>query len=188
MAACCARSGIGSAAGPGAGCGGAGTTGRRPVPGPARPGHQKSGSSPPPVRAVLRDGDLRIVHVNGVLPGVPAIPARAATAARPLGADHGADLRVVGGAAQLPGEIDLASARTPPGRSRAAAGRAASAGAVGPARSPRVIGAVAEVSGQHDLGLGPAGHVRPADPQALMVMRHARFLRRNPESSCPGRS
>ena len=40
----------------------------------------------------------------------------------------------------------------------------------------RVIGAVAQVGGQHDLGLGPGGHVRPPDPLALVVIGHAALL------------
>ena len=40
----------------------------------------------------------------------------------------------------------------------------------------RVIGAVAQVGGQRDLGLGPGRHVRPPDPLALVVIGHAAFL------------
>jgi len=40
----------------------------------------------------------------------------------------------------------------------------------------RVIGAVTQVSGQHDLGLGPGCDVRPSDPLALVVPGHAALL------------
>ena len=60
---------------------------------------------------------------------------------------------------------------------RAAAGRARQRAAQQIRRGrPRVIGAVTQVSGQHDLGLRPGRHVRPADPLALVVIRHAALL------------
>ena len=50
-------------------------------------------------------------------------------------------------------------------------------GAADPARSRAGHRcAVAQVSGQHDLGLGPGRHVRPADPPALVVIGHAALL------------
>ena len=95
----------------------------------------------------------------------------------PLGADREADVRVVGGAGQLPGEVAGVGAHRHPARSprprRQGGQRAAQQIRRGRAR---VIGAVAQVSSQHDLGLGPGGHVRPPDPLALMVVRHAALL------------
>jgi hypothetical protein len=51
------------------------------------PADQQPGAGRPPVRAVLRDGDLRIVHVNGVVPGVLGDPGQQPPQRRdPLGA------------------------------------------------------------------------------------------------------
>jgi hypothetical protein len=40
----------------------------------------------------------------------------------------------------------------------------------------RVLGPVAQVGGQHDLGLGPGRHVCPANPLPLMVIGHPALL------------
>jgi hypothetical protein len=69
----------------------------------------------------------------------------------------------------------------------APAGRPAP-GAAGPARSPGVIGTRAQVRGQHDLGLRPAGHVRAAHPVALVVNATPRFLRPQTSTSVASRS
>ena len=85
-------------------------------------------------------------------------------------------LRVVGGAGQLPGEVPGVGAhRHPPGPGRRGQACQGAAQQIRRGRA-RVIGAVAQVSGQHDLGLGPGRHVRPADPLALVVIGHAALL------------
>ena len=83
---------------------------------------------------------------------------------------------VVGHAGELPGEVaGVGAHRYPPGPGR---GGQACQGAAQQIRRgrPRVIGAVAQVGGQHDLGLGPGRHVRAADPLALVVIGHAALL------------
>ena len=119
-------------------------------------------------------GDLGIVHLDRVVPVVFGEAGQQPPQRRdPLGADRECDLLVVGGAGELPGEVPGVSAqRHPPGPCRRGQGgqRAAQQARRGRAR---VIGAVAQVSGQHDLGLGPARHVRPADPLPLVVIGHA---------------
>ena len=131
----------------------------------------------PPVRAVLRDGDLRAVHVNGVMPVVVGDAGQQPPQRRdPLGADRERDLRVVGGAGQLPGEIPGVGAhRHPPGPGRRGQGGQRPAQQIRRGRA-RVISPVAQVSGQHHLGLGPGRHVRQAHPLALMVIGHAALL------------
>ena len=57
----------------------------------------------------------------------------------------------------------------------AAAGRQGAARQIRRGRA-RVIGPVAQVGGQHHLGLGPARDVRSADPLALVVIGHAALL------------
>ena len=86
-------------------------------------------------------------------------------------------LRVVGGAGQLPGEVPGVGAHRHPARSPRPL-RQAGQGAAQQIRRgrARVIGAVAQVGGQHDLGLGPGRHVRPPDPLALVVIGHAALL------------
>ena len=81
------------------------------------------------------------------------------------------------GAGQCAGEIARVGAQRHPARSPCPL-RQASQGAAQQIRRgrARVIGPVAQVSGQHRLGLGPGGHVRPADPLALVVIGHAPLL------------
>jgi len=180
MAGCCASSGIGrarwsgcrvaAAAGPGVG----GDLGRVQQ----DPADQQPGVRRPPVRAVLRDGDLGAVHVNGVMPVVFGDPGQQPPQRRdPLGADREADLRVVGGSGQLPGEVAGVGAQRHPARSprRRGQGGQRTAQQIRRGRA-RVISAVAQVGGQHHLGFGPGRHVRPAHPLALMVIRHAALL------------
>ncbi len=84
---------------------------------------------------------------------------------------------VVGGAGQCAGEVaGVGAQRDPaglPGLRGQGRQRAAQQGRRGGAR---VVGARAQVGGQHDLSLGPGGHVRPADPLALVVIGHAALL------------
>ena len=82
----------------------------------------------------------------------------------------------MGAAGELPGEVPGVGAhRHPPGPGRR--GQARQGAAQQPRRGrARVISAVAQVSGQHDLGLGPGRDVRPPDPLPLMVIGHAAFL------------
>ena len=93
------------------------------------------------------------------------------------GADREEDVLVVRGAGNLPGEIPGVDAggdaAAGPGPLRQGAQRAAQQ--IRRAR-PRVIGPGAQVSGQHDLGLGPRGHMRAAHALPLTVIGHATFL------------
>ena len=180
MAGCCARSGIGRARW--SGC----RVRRRRDRGSAE---TCSGSSRtrrissrvlarPPVRAVLSDRDLGAVHLDRVVPVAFGDAGQQPPQRRdPLGADRERDLRVVGGAGQLPGEVAGVGAHRHPARSPRRRGQ----GGQRPAQQirrgrARVIGAVAQVGGQHDLGLGPGRHVRAPDPLALIVVRHAALL------------
>ena len=142
------------------------------------PADQQPGAGRPPVRAVLRDGDLGAVHVNGVMPVVLGDPGQQPPQRRdPLGADRERDARVVRGAGQLPREVAGVGAHRHPARSPRRRGQAAQGAAQQVRRGrARVIGAVAQVGGQDNLGLGPAGHVRPPDPLALVVIGHAPLL------------
>ena len=141
------------------------------------PADQQPGVRGPPVRAVLSDRHLGIVHVDRVVPVVLGDAGQQPPQRRdPLGADREADVRVVGGAGQLPGEVaGVGAHRHPPGPGRRGQAGQRAAQQVRRGRA-RVIGAVAQVGGQHDLGLGPGRHVRPPDPLALMVIRHAALL------------
>ena len=70
---------------------------------PADPADQQPGRRGPPVRAVIGDGDLRTVHVDGVGPvcfaqSIQDAPQRS----DPLGADGELDLRNHGGRASCP--------------------------------------------------------------------------------------
>ena len=95
----------------------------------------------------------------------------------PLGADREADVRVVSGAGQRAGEVPGVGAHRHPARSPGPLRQAGQSAAQQIRRGrARVIGAVAQVGGQHDLGLGPGGHVRAADPLALVVIGHAALL------------
>ena len=142
------------------------------------PADQQPGAGRPPVRAVLRDRDLGAIHVDRVVPGVVGDPGQQPPQRRdPPGADREGDLLVVRGAGQLPGEVAGVGAHGHPARLpcpwRQPSQRTAQQVRRGRAR---VVGAVAQVGGQHGLGLGPGGHVRPADPLALVVIGHAALL------------
>jgi hypothetical protein len=81
------------------------------------PADQQPGARRPPVRAVLRDRDLRAVHVNGVLPVLLGDPGQQPPQRRdPLGADREGDALVVGSAGQLPGEVPGVGAQRHPAR------------------------------------------------------------------------
>ena len=83
----------------------------------------------------------------------------------------------MGGAGQLPGEVPGVGAHRHPARSPRRRGQGGQRPAQQVRRGrARVIGPVAQVGGQHHLGLGPGRHVRPAHPLALMVIRHAALL------------
>ena len=132
----------------------------------------------PPVRAVPGDGDLGAVHVDRVVPVVLGDVGQQPPQRRnPLGADREGDLLVVRGAGQRPGEVPGIGAQPHPARSpyRRRQGSQRAAQQIRRGRA-RVIGPVAQVGGQHGLGLGPGGHVRAADPLALMVIGHAPLL------------
>ena len=82
----------------------------------------------------------------------------------------------MGGAGQLPGEVARVGAhRHPPGPHRRGQAAERTAQQVRRGR-PRVISAVTQVSGQHDLGLRPGRHMRTADPLPLMVIGHPALL------------
>ena len=83
----------------------------------------------------------------------------------------------MGGAGQLPGEVPGVGAHRHPPRGPRRRGQGGQRAAQQARRGrARVIGAVAQVSGQGNLGLGPGGHVRAADPLALVVIGHAPLL------------
>jgi hypothetical protein len=77
------------------------------------------------------------------------------------GADRERDLLVVGGTGQRAGELPGFGAHGHPARlpGRRGQGGQGTAQQVRRGRA-RVIGPVTQVGGQHDLGLGPGGHVR----------------------------
>ena len=80
-------------------------------------------------------------------------------------------------AGQRAGEVPGVGAQCHPARSPGPL-RQAGQGAAQQIRRgrARVIGAVAQVGGQDNLGLSPGGHVRPPDPLALVVPGHAPLL------------
>ena len=132
------------------------------------PADQQPGVRGPSLRAVAGHRDLRAFHADRVGPVVLGDACQQPPQRRdPLGADGERDLLVVGGASQLPGEIARIAAQRLPARSPGSL-RQAGQGAAQQIRRgrPRVIGALAQVGGQADLGLGPAGHVRAAHPLA----------------------
>ena len=95
----------------------------------------------------------------------------------PLGADREGDVRSWAARASCPAKYPASARIATRPEARAAAGRAGQRAAQQIRRGrARVIGAVAQVSGQHDLGLGPGRDVRQADPLALVVIRHAALL------------
>ena len=142
------------------------------------PADQQPGVRGPPVRAVLSHGDLGIVHVDRVVPVVFGDPGQQPPQrGDPLGADRERDLRVVGSAGQRPGEVPGVGAHRHPARSPRRRGQGGQRAAQQVRRGrARVIGAVAQVGGQHVLRLRPGGHVRAADPLALVVIGHAALL------------
>jgi hypothetical protein len=93
------------------------------------------------------------------------------------GTDREEDVLAVGGAGGLPGEVPGVHARrdAAPGPDPLRQGAQRAAQQIRRAR-PRVVGPGAQVSGQHDLGLGPGRHMRAACALALMVIGHAAFL------------
>jgi hypothetical protein len=156
------------------------------------PADQQPGAGRPPVRAVLRDGDPGIVHLDRVVPGVLGDAGQQPPQRRdPLGADRERDVRLAGGAGQRPGEVPGVGAHRHPPRSPGRGGQGGQRAAQQIRRGrPRVTGAVAQVGGQHDLGLGPrppraAG--RPAGPGGYRP-RRASCGRRPPRRRRPGRS
>jgi hypothetical protein len=142
------------------------------------PADQQPGVRGPPVRAVLCHGDLGAVHADRVVPVLFGDPGQQPPQRRdPLGADREANVRVVRGAGELPGDVAGVGARRHPARSPHRRGQGGQRAAQQIRRGrPRVIGAVAQVGGQHDLGLGPGRHVRPAYPLALVVIGHPALL------------
>ena len=142
------------------------------------PADQQPGVRRPPVRTVLRDRDLRALHLDRIVPGIAGDPGQQPPQRRdPPGADREADVRLVCDAGQRAGEVPGIGAQCHPapvpGTLRQAGQGAAQQIRRGRAR---VIGAVAQVGGQGDLGLSPGGHVRAPDPLALMVICHAPLL------------
>ena len=135
------------------------------------PADQQPGVRGPPVRAVLRDGDLGAVHVNGIVPGIfgdagQQPPQRG----DPLGADREGDVFVVGGAGQLPGEIACVGAhRHPPGPGRC--GQGGQGAAQQPRRGrARVVGAADLLAGDQDPRssvVAPLGRALAALPRAV---------------------
>jgi hypothetical protein len=142
------------------------------------PADQQPGVRGPPGRAVPGDGDLGIIHVDRIVPVLFGDPGQQPPQRRdPLGPDREADVRVMGGAGQRPGEIPRVGAHRHPARSPRRRGQGGQRAAQQVRRGrARVIGAVAQVGGQHGLRLRPAGHVRAADPLALVVIGHAALL------------
>jgi hypothetical protein len=82
------------------------------------PADQQPGVGRPPVRTVLSDRDLGIVHVDRVVPGVFGDAGQQPPQRRdPPGTDREADVLVVGGTGQLPGEVPGVGAQPHPPRS-----------------------------------------------------------------------
>ena len=120
-----------------------------------------------------------MVHVNGVVPAVLADAVQEPPQRRDaLGADREADVLIMGGAGQRPGEVPGVGAQRhpPPGACPPWQRGQRPAQQIRRGR-PRVISPGPQVSGQHDLRLRPAGHVRPPRPLPLVVIGHAALLR-----------
>ena len=106
------------------------------------------------------------VHVNGLVPGVVGEVGQQPPQRRdPPGADREADVRVVGGAGELPGEVARVGAHGhPPGPGRCGQACQGAAQQVRRGRA-RVIVASPKFGGQQDFGLRPGRHVRPPGPR-----------------------
>ncbi len=142
------------------------------------PADQQPGVRGPPVRAVVSHDDLRAVHAGRIMPVAFGDAAQQPPQRRdPLRPDRERDVLVVGGAGQLPGEVPGVGAQRHPAASPRCRGQAGQRAAQQTRRGcAHVVGARAQVGGQHDLGLGPGRHVRAAHPLPLVVIGHPALL------------